>query len=426
MDEKEFPKVLVISHNPMSSENNMGKTLASYFSQFPSDCIRQIYLHAGIPSSNVCQNYYSFSDKDALISIFNRFHQGKFFSNQDFSKNNHQYNNSSIYSLGRKKKPIIYLCRDLIWKICSFFNKKIDLWIKEFSPDCIFFASGDYRFSYRIALKISKKYNIPLITCCFDDYYLNCVYKDKPFGKLYYKKFIKIVNKIINYSSSIFVVNPMMKIAYDAKFAINSIVLYTPCSINYEHVNFNNKKGITYIGGLGLNRHEVLIQLGLFFKENYNLYIDVYSFETNKEIIEQLTESNGIIFHGGIHADEVRQIQKNSLLLLHVESFDEKMRNRTRFSLSTKISESLCSGTVLLTFGPSDIASIQYLNNYNYPFVFSDLESLKRNIEDVFNEKTYNDIILASFDIAKKNHSFDSVTQILIKEMGKCNENTSS
>ena len=30
-----FPKVLIISHNALSSTNNMGKTLESYFKKFP-------------------------------------------------------------------------------------------------------------------------------------------------------------------------------------------------------------------------------------------------------------------------------------------------------------------------------------------------------------------------------------------------------
>jgi len=417
MNKNNFPKVLIISHNPFSSENNMGKTLASYFSQFPERCLRQIYLHGGIPSSNVCQNYYSFSDKDALISIINRFHAGNFLSNQDFSKNKHQYFTGTAYVLGKKKRPYIYFLRDLVWALSSFFNKKVENWIKEFRPDYIFFASGDYAFSYRIALKISKKYQIPLVLCCFDDYYINCEYKRFFLGKIYYRNFMSVAKKIISHSSKILTVNPMMKYAYDEKFNVNSNIIYTPCTQAENKTKYEERTGISYIGGLSLGRDKVLMRLGTFFKKKYNLYIDVYSFEKREEILKNLNEKNGIHFCGGVHADNVVRIQQQSLLLLHIESFDEEIRNRTRYSLSTKISESLGSGTALLAFGPSDIASIQYLIENNYPLVFSDMDSLEKGIDDIFKEDLYKKIVHISNDISNLNHSNEYVTDILVKSM---------
>ena len=44
-----------------------------------------------------------------------------------------------------------------------------------------------------------------------------------------------------------------------------------------------------------------------------------------------------------------------------MEAFDKENRDRVRYSVSTKIIESLASGRPLLAYGPEDVASMAYL-----------------------------------------------------------------
>ena len=104
-----YPKVLIISHNALSLTNNMGKTLVSYFSSFPKECIAQLYLHEGMPNSNTCSNYYCFDDKDALYSIFNKSIKGKIYKGRFFDENSSSVCTGRLYSVGKKKKPFIWM-----------------------------------------------------------------------------------------------------------------------------------------------------------------------------------------------------------------------------------------------------------------------------------------------------------------------------
>lgn len=419
MNKEKFPRVLIISHNALSKVNNMGKTIASYFSLFPQNCIAQLYLHEGMPETNICNNYFSFTDKDALKSVLFRFYRGNIYRNQNFENNKYDTDNGFLYRLSTKYNPLIYLCRDIMWGVSNVYNKKLINWIKEFNPDIIFFASGELSFSYKIALKISKKLNIPLATCCFDDFYFQCQYRNKLFGKFYYKRFKKIFRKTIEYSNCHFAVNDFMAVEYSNHFNKEFHTLYTSCNKNFTIVPYDLKSGISYIGGLSLGRLEELLKLGnkLSVLDNEKINkIHIYSFVNDSNIIKKLNESRGIVFHGSILANEVIDVINNSLACFHVESFEEEYLNRVKYSLSTKISDVIGSNTILIAYGPNNIASTKYLINNNVGIYSNDIDDLIEKIKNnILDEKKYYDIISASNKIAKENHDLNKISEKFVK-----------
>lgn len=419
-----FPKVLIISHNALSSTNNMGKTLESYFKKFPKSCLAQLYFHEGTPDSDICDRFYSFSDRDALYSIFNRSFRGVAYNGGKckvtFCK---QASKSEVYySVGKKRKPAVMLARDFIWKISNVRNKRLISWVNEFDPDIIFFASGDYSFSYKMALFLSKKISKPLAICCFDDFYLYCNYKKQFCGKIYYHHFMKVVRKAFEYSNCLFATNELMAQEYATFFKRNFSILYTAADFE-EKVKYEDKKGICYLGGLNLNRYETIIQIGMmlrkYFSNDENLnHINVYSNEQSPEILKEMTISNGIVFRGYVDAVQTKKIIAHSLAVVHVESFDQNFRQRTKLSLSTKIAESLASGTVLIALGPQEIASMQYLKKYNAAILSDNIEDLKNKLfRDLLNKNQYMQIVSNALNLAKQNHNADRINKVIVNEL---------
>lgn len=418
MQINKYPKVLIISNNAFSRTNNMGKALSEFFRDFPSSHLAQLYFHGGKPTSNVCNNYYSFSDKDALKSILFRWNKGRKYKDEDFSSYNHKYFNSLVYRVGKQKHPIVLFARDLIWKLSNVLNEKLLLWIEDFNPDVIFFASGDYSFSYRIALNISKKLAIPLTTCCFDDYYTNCVYSNKLFGKQYFNRFLKNSKLTIDYSKTLFVVSEKMKEQYDLMFLKKSIVLYIPTQMNFSPETNKERKGVCYLGGLGLGRSDSLIRLGkelIKYSKQIDGPIRVYSPVSDPAIIEKLNLGNGLQFMGSVDGNEVKTIISSSKAVIHVESFLSDSIKRTKLSISTKISDSLGSGTLLLAFGPSELASMEYLHKYNAAVVSNEPREIANMLIECLNDNNkYYFFINNALALAKQNHSNESVTNNLV------------
>ena len=419
-----YPKVLIISHNALSNNDNMGKTLASFIRQFPKDNVAQLFLHEGNPNSDLCSNYYKFTDKDALKSVFLRWNNGKRLTEIENPDTAPQLHKGAIYRLGRKKKPLVSFFRDAVWRLSNSFNRKLKKWLKEFDPDVIFFACSDSKFSYRLTRKIVLYLKKPLALCCFDDYYLNCNYSTCAFGKAYFRGFLKEVFKTFDLAKLTFAVNEKMSEAYRNFFDREFPVLYTSAECQLSDSMFDDRHGICYLGGLGYGRDKQLVALGKALREgkypNLPKHIDVYSPENNDAVLRELTKENGIVFHGSVSHNEVSRVIKSSKALIHTESFEKKIIERTKFSLSTKIPESLGSGALLIAYGPKEVASIDYLLKNDAAVVSDDVQSLLTEVSSVFSDKRkYQGCIEKQKQLYLRNHTVSAVSKVFIEQINK-------
>ena len=403
-------KILIISHNVFSVTENMGKTLVSYFKDFGKENLAQFYIHSEVPTSDICNNYYRVTDKEMIKSVFG-FKTGKVLSENDIQKNRKTSRTDSgteakLYQKARKRTPLIYILRNLWWKLGHWNNKQFRVWIDKINPDCIFFVSGDYAFMYDIALKTAKSLNIPLYISCMDDYYFNNKNNGKLLGGFQHRHFMKYVNKALSYSSAIFCICDSMKEDYEKLFNKKCVTIHTAASFDRK-LEGEKKRKISYIGNLGYNRHLQLADIGRALK---NLgadidHIDVYSSEKREEILKLMTAENGIAFHGSIPADEVKKVMAESLAVIHTESFDENIKNSVRYSVSTKIADSLMSGTCILAYGPEEVASIKYLSDNNAAYCITSKEKLSSGLSELLtNEDIRNTIVKNALELANKNH----------------------
>ena len=413
-----YPKVLVISHNVFSKNTSMGKTMDTFFRGWDKKNIAQLYFHSEIPTSDVCINYYKFTDVDAIKSILFRYQRGQVMTKNDIQLKRDDSSNTGsltdIYNFGRKRTPLTYILRDTLWDFAAWKTEKLVKWIKNFGPEIIFFASGDYEFSYKIAFKLANDFNIPLITCCFDDYYLYNKNENSRLGRMRHKHFMHIVKQVMKRSSYIFTVNDLMADKYSKIFNKECPVLYTATNFNESLLNANQRSGISYLGGLGLERDKQLVDIGRTLKEMQNSiipgYIDVYSGETDPSLLKQMTMINGIKFHGSVSQNKVEKIIANSLVVIHTESFNSVIKRRVMYSLSTKIPDSIAGGACLLAYGPAEVASIDYLIKNRAAFVATNKEELKKRIADIFlSEEKRNTIIRNAKILAQKNHDIKNI-----------------
>ncbi len=408
-------KVLVISHNVFCKTTNMGKTLMAYFKGWDANNIAQLYVHSEIPTDDICKNYYRMTDKEIIKSVFTR-KSGTIFREQDIKKDeiNSRVDTgvtAQLYQKARTRTPLIYFARNLWWSLGSWKTKKLLAWVDEFSPDVIFLASGDYSFIYKIALKLAKRKNIPLVISCMDDYYFNNHNERKFGGKAVHKAYMRQVQKTMKYADCIFPICEKMSRDYSKFFNKPCHTLGTPSSIK-EKLSCEKTNAISYIGNLGYNRHLQLIAIGKALKnidcKEKPQYIDVYSAETRPEILNVLTEENGIKFHGSVSSDKVLEITGQSMAVIHTESFDPVTRKSVAYSVSTKIADALVSGTCILAYGPSEIASIEYLRENDAAYCISDPLKLEEGLTELIESKELREKYIDNASaLAIKNHDSD-------------------
>ena len=409
---KEFPRVLVVSHETFSANTSMGRTLTSYFNGWDRDCLAQIFIQSQVPTSSICGKFYKYTDVDALVSLVLRDRVGKILTEKDVDVDRKDATDTGrlrdIYYLGSKKKPVTYILRDWMWRHSTWHSGHLMEWVRSFRPEVIFFAAGDYVFSNDIAMTLAEELGIPLVTCCMDDYYLYNQNEGSMLGRLRQEQFRKSYEALMARSRCVFTISDQMADAYDERFGIKCRVLYTASSFKQQEAE-TEKRGITYLGGLEYNRNRQLVDIGRALKQlsdgTIPGHVDVYSGSSSDELVSCLTEDNGIVFHGSVSSEEVSRIIASSLAVIHTESFDENNRRLVRFSVSTKIPDSLASGTCILAYGPKDVASIRYLADNDAAFVAGSGEELAECIRTLFHDDARRSAVIRNAKaLAEKNH----------------------
>lgn len=408
--------VLIISQPVLSYSNNMGKTLMAYFSAFPANNVSQFFLRQGEPTNtDVCENYYRFSDLDAVKSILNHKIRGTVFDETQIVPpvvdEPENIKLDDAYKLGAAHKAWMLLARDTIWKLSNWKNKKLLAWLDSMNPDIIFLAPGDGAFSYRLADEIARYLSKPLAVVCMDDYFINNRNKGELLGGIRQKLFMNVVNKTIQNAAAIFTICDEMNKAYTNLFHKQCVTLHTSAD-NKSMVLKSDASRVSYIGNLSCGRYKTLLELGRAISEinddTLTKVIDVYSGSKEAEYISPLKNAPGINFRGAIPAEQVPEVMSESVMVIHTESFDPAMKELVRFSVSTKIAESLMYGPCLLAYGPEGIASIDYLKENNAAYVISRPEDLEKGLEEILTNKELREqIVRNARALALKNHNAD-------------------
>ncbi len=412
-------RVLIIGHNVISETNNMGKTLLSYFRDFQPDEVAEFYIQDKDPkNANVVNSFYRITDREALKSIMG-LEVGKSFyleHSETEANNNNTGAVESIRQYGRRRNALVYIVRNALWDMAHWKTPKLIKWIQNFNPDVIFFMAGDYRFMYKITLFIQNLLNKPLVVCCVDDYFLYNRNGDSVLGRHQHKSYMKMVRKVMDKAFCILTISDTMGKEYQKLFNKPCFTLHT--SAKKRHLdNSKHSNSIAYFGNLGFHRFEQLVEIGKAVKQVEGFGgIDVYSGEKNPKNLVGLTEENGIYFRGEITAKEVCERMDKCMAIIHTESFDKKIQNQIKYSVSTKIADSLLNGPCLIAYGPEGIASIDYLKKFNAAYIISRKEDLEWGLREILtNEQLRTEIVRNARKLGAQNHDINVVSKMVRK-----------
>ena len=383
------PRVLVVSHNVFSASGNMGKTMMHMLAGISPDNLAQLYFHQEIPTRSCCLRYFRITDSNVLHALFTRRAEYRVFEAADIDESASQSRTDTgslakIYQFSRRRTPLIYFLRDLMWRLGKWNTPALLEWVQSFSPDVIFFAAGDYAFPYRIALRLSALLHIPIVMWCADDFYIEPLRYGPLLRRMQCRRLVKLAEKIVRRSGTVVTISDMMQRDYARLFQTPAETVRISGKPNPYALPEESRSGIVYAGNLGINRITPLVSLGRALKEAAIAgfeTIHVYSGERNPAILQQLKEENGLTYCGRIPAQEVERVLGASKFIIFTEAFDRSSICRTKFSLSTKIAESLRSGACILAYGPDEIASIDYLKQHHSACILREAGELPGTVQ---------------------------------------------
>ncbi len=417
-------KVLIVSHNPISTINNNGKTMLTLFSAFKKNELCQIYIHPSIPDVDNCESYFRITDKDVLKSYYKFKVKGREIAPFEIEKQAQTrslFENEKDEKLHRNSKnklPFRLLMRDALWKYARWYNKALKSWIKKEKPTAIFVVCGYSKFLFNIAEKISKKYNLPIVAYVCDDYYF--VNKPKTFlGRIQLKRLQKRMDKFMEKTSQIITICDGLNELYSNHFNVPAQTIMT--GSNYAILDQAHAcktiNTITYMGNIRCGRNLSLAKIGKALdqindEKGTDFKLDIYSVEKERTILDSFNEIKSINFCGFLSGEEFDKKFHASEALLHVEGFSDENIDLVKNSISTKIADSLGSGICLFAFAPKEVASMQYLIENDCAIYCHDQKDLLGSLEKLFfdlNERQR--VIDNALKVAKANHEKGAVGQ---------------
>lgn len=431
-------RILIVGTAPYD-KNCQSRAFESYFHGIESKYLAQFFSYPYVPPKGHCGSLYQVTDEMMLKRFFSKktkvgvkydiselSDEGGIRGKQNDSNHKRSRFISFLYKLGKKDRPITYLLRNILWKKKNWCTESFNKWLDEFNPEIVFLSFSDDFFIPKIALYIANRYNIPIVSSIADDYFFNDRFSISPFYHIYRHKYKHLINEILTRkNSSAIYIGDKIKKQYNDYFGLNGITMYLTSDIKRHQFKAFNKINprISYYGNLRLGRYQTLQKIGIALnKINPSYHIDIFSNEKDSKIISILQKSVGIKFRGSVPYSEVINGMLSSDLLLIVESFEKKQINIVKYSISTKVPDSLATGSNLFVCGAYECGAIGYLYDSNCTCCcINEKEIFNKLNELICDKKAQNDYYFLSNELLCTNHLLkDNVRKFneLIENLG--------
>ncbi len=400
-----YPKVLVISNNALNLENSNGRTLGLLLSELPKDYLLQFCLNEESISEELVIDSYCISDKMIIRGILRRniqAHKLKVYKSEKFE------NRSRSRSIN--KTPFMCITRELLW---HYNIKKTDFFsmAQEFKPDIVLLLLGDAAFNVQLAYDISRKNKSKLVVFTTEDYYFkqwNYLHygKHNLFFNAFMRHYRKTLDEIFPKLDLCIANTPVLANKYKTRFSVKTQVLMAAASCFNLRENDEERNTILYAGNLSLNRYKSIMEVAQLAKTiDPNLLIEIYGAPT-PYIEQELKKESNIRLKGFVPYAELLPEMQKVRLLIHCESFDEFYQKDLQSAFSTKIADSLASGTPLLLFAPAHFSETKYLVENQAAFVCDNKEQLTSRFCEALQDNDKRSIIVQNaLKIAHENHN---------------------
>ena len=400
-------RVLIISPEPWRKDNSFGNSYSSIFGKLNNIEIAHIYFLDGEPDyePNV-KRYYKISESEVMASVLlfwkkkvgagceillsqksDSFHSS-------VTKRSEQSLYKRLLSFGKRKHwSVLFNAREIAWRFGKINYDGMMGFVNDFKPDIIFLPYYHTYYTNRLAHYIKSRLDIPMVLeMAMDHYSLKRVSINVFF---WVERFMKraMIRKLVKESEMVFVISKKLKEEMERDLNIPCHILYKiPDESRAYHTYTTNNNGcIKYLftGNIYANRWRSLAMLAEEIKRQGGGKLDIYTATPlTKEMDRALNISGVSEVHSPVSSEEIIILQNGADVLVHAEAFDKFNKSLVRCAISTKIMDYLSAGRCILTIGPSDISSVEYLAENNLALNASSKEQLAEIVRNLNADNT--------------------------------------
>lgn len=397
-----YPKVLIIGEQ-FDRRSGSGITLSNLFWGWNINNIAVASSEIFSPDVSVCNNYYYLGNQEikwkfpfSLKLITQKEQSG---IKVDIMQNNQTaHAKSSEHLLKRIQNKVITITGILHRRREIIISNEFKKWVNDFGPELIYTQLSSLELIEFVS-KFQKEFNLPLVIHIMDDWPKTIVDGQKSIFKFYWKELIgKKLNNLFNRADLLLSISDAMSEEYRTRYLLNFIPFHNPIDLNHWSSGVKKeytRKGvfrILYAGrignGLRNSLFEVAIAIRELLKEN-DLQIELQIQATSDDgILSRMKKFDFVKINSPVEYSDLPKIFSAADLLLLPNDFDDKSINFLKYSMPTKASEYMASGTPVLVYSHPDTAVTKHALKNNWAFVVSEhsIPKLKAAIKKLYDE----------------------------------------
>lgn len=371
-----YPRVLIINGEPISALSATGITLNNLFGGWPPESLAQIVTSSLAHEHRVGFEYQLRVNERRGLSWM-RGWMGPAVKAALKDTLGQAQESSSEYIISTLRSG----ARKWLDLVPYELPHQIEKTIAQFRPDIVYTCLGNIQIS-TLALGCAKLCQVSIIPH-FMDSWMSTMYARRPDLVVHRRRLISTVQRVIGSAPVGMAISDLMAAEYASTYGVPFHTFMNCTSVTTEmqpEAAFDPAIGprFVYVGGLHLGRWRSLKAIGeaLACVNSEGIAGKLYIYAPTKDIREFRDQLAGpsVEIIGSLAPHEVPNVLRGGHVMVHVESFEKRIREYTRLSMSTKIPQYLAAGRPLLCYGPSEIASCRFIKDNECGLVASSQE----------------------------------------------------
>lgn len=378
-----FPKVLIIGQY-FSTKPGGTITMTHLFHGWDKNNIAVAAENIQTPDFEICNNFYQLGDLERKNNFpFNlkKKHQGKY---SGVLVEKPISNNGTQNSLVKPKYRTIYdkflnttgLCH---YKSRFCISDQLEKWIENFAPDYIYSQLSSLELILFVE-ELHRKTKIPIAIHIMDDW-PSTIGQESFFKKYWQKRINKRFENLLSKTSIFLGISEAMNEEYHIRYGHNFKPFHNPVDIEFwgkeskKSYEINNTFVILYAGRIGTGIRncffDVACAIQNLIKKGYNIELQM-QITNHDESMKDLMKFDFIKFNKMLPYEKLPKKLAEVDMLLLPNDFEKEAIPFLKYSMPTKASEYMISGTPILLYASKEAAVTLNALKYKWARVVSE------------------------------------------------------
>jgi len=436
-----LPRVLILNQ-PFVSNTGGGITMSNLFSGWDAEKLA-VACSGYELTKNIdpgrCNNYYQLGHEERkwifpLNLVGRKYPSGAIkFTNRTIEKvvSNSSKSKTRMSFVQKYIEPLFDYLGITHFMARTDLSSKFQQWIDEFDPDIIY-AQCSSREGILFCIAVQEYLKRPMVYHMMDDW--PALFHRKGFMKSYWANKIDSEFRLLLDRTTVHLgISDYMGEEYLMRYGKKFITFHNPIDIEFwkkgqrNNYEIDKSPNVLYAGRIGLGIDSSLQLIAQAIDQvneelQMSIRFTIQAFEAPTWINDfTCTQHKGFVPY-----EELPKVFGKADFMILPYDFDSKSLSYIKYSMPTKASEYMASGTPIIIYGPEDTALVQYAKRKEWAAIITEksAQHLVQKINELVQNKSLREkLALTAKNLAEQSHNIDIVARNFQKVIANTSEN---